>query len=90
MDCEHVWVPDPEWLLVNGGKCRRKHCQQPAVAGLMRIHRYSRYWEKYGLILKREHLWRYCADHLYGRRIEGNQLLVQVHRDSPMAARNRR
>ncbi len=31
--------------------------------------------------------WAYCGEHLYGHRVEGDQVLVLVHPESPAAER---
>lgn len=52
----------PEWRIGGEGKrCRINQCRNSAVAALAR--RSS--WAKAGFTW-----WHYCADHLYGRKIE--------------------
>lgn len=60
------WVPDEGWQI--GGddrKCRMLRCMNAAAAG---------FWRR---SVKGPQLWRYCADHMYGRKIENG---VVVHR----------
>jgi hypothetical protein len=53
------WIPDDAWKLIDDGRyCRRPGCGNVAVAALDRKHKRNRWWA-------------YCADHLYGRKIEG-------------------
>ena len=52
------WVPDPRWkVTLAGGECSFPRCEGEAVAVFLR---------RYAVGLRR---YRYCADHLYGRRI---------------------
>ena len=76
-DIPTVWVLHKGWrLLPNGGKCRRPRCQNPAVAELKRVRRSgAAYW------------WAYCADHMYGGRIEDGVVLTEVFSDSRAAER---
>jgi hypothetical protein len=74
-----VWVPDRLWTtepeIIDGRLCRMKvgraSCRRPAVAALAR----SNGW------------WCYCAEHLYGRRIENGVVEVEVAAQSPAAER---
>lgn len=60
----YEWVRDPDWKLGGDGrKCRMKRCANEAVAGFQR----GRWTKNHGRILV---WWHYCADHLYGRKIE--------------------
>lgn len=55
---EREWVPDPRWkVTLAGGECSFPRCEGEAVAVFLR--RYAGGLRRY----------RYCADHLYGRRI---------------------
>ena len=63
------WQPDPSWRYGSYyRKSRQPHCDNLPVADLQRYsfrtHRYS--W------------WAYCADHLYGRKIENGQVLHNI------------
>jgi hypothetical protein len=61
------WVPDRGWQPTFIGQCRfvgtKQHvrCQNRAVAKTLR-----------GL-----HWWAYCAEHMYGRRLEDGKVLVR-------------
>lgn len=57
------WVPDPEWELTETTrKCRgARGCDKPAVAAFRRKHRGGYCNHRW---------WYYCADHMYGRKIE--------------------
>jgi hypothetical protein len=73
----YEWVPEGvDWKVGGDGcKCRRLRCPNRAVAALLRNQRnpsrlpgapmYIRVW------------WHYCADHLYGRKIENGVVLSQ-------------
>jgi len=56
------WVADANWKVGGEGrKCRMLRCPKNAVAALMRRRRSA---------LISFNWWHYCADHLYGRKIE--------------------
>lgn len=74
-----VWVPDKRWRIRSNEsgwrRCRDVsgrplvHCPNMAVAEFRRSHGW----------------WAYCGEHLYGRRIETGEVLVDVHPESPAA-----
>lgn len=67
----YEWVPDSDWSLGgNGMKCRMLGCRKAAVATLMRSHQLSSGVRKVP--------YRYCADHLYGRRINNGIVEIRV------------
>lgn len=65
------WVPDPDWTVdcVPDDRCHHWGCEGECVATL---HRPTR--TKFGRPYKRRE--RRCAEHLYGRRVEGSAVLV--------------
>ena len=72
-----VWKPDPEWRVLpptlRPPLCRRSgpghvFCENEAVAEFQRQRSGRGEW------------WGYCADHLYGRRIEDGVVLHRVAR----------
>lgn len=71
--CHWEWKPEAEdWRIDEGRPCRRMMadhviCRQPSVAALNRSA-----W-KGG-----SNWWAYCADHLYGRKIEDGVVLHRV------------
>ncbi len=74
-ELEFVWVEDPSWRVLPAGHgkwCRFGKCSRPAVAALWRAMR--RRGPAGGL------WWPYCDLHLYGRRIQGDKVLVRVER----------
>lgn len=79
-------VPDPDWRLVSGKRCRMREgqcstCGSDAVAEL------DRGWgARYGRHRSREHdWWAYCPDHMYGRWIEGGQVMHWILRKKESA-----
>ena len=53
------WQPDNDWRIGGRGRlCSLKSCVRPAVAALKRNWKFGFRW------------YHYCADHLYGRKIE--------------------
>lgn len=83
------WARDDDWKIADlERKCRMKGCQHQAVAALRRAHR-SRYLNQpLGF-----HWWYYCADHLYGRKIEdgvvkSNRLVEAVGESLPGRVEN--
>lgn len=88
-----VWVPDREWRVLSLGMERRcrwgagyhhKACGEPAVAEFQRSR--STWWENLpqGAV---PCWWAYCAQHLYGRKLENGVVLVGVAADSEAAKR---
>jgi hypothetical protein len=71
-----VWVEDRSWQLIDcpGKTCRFQGCRNPAVAVLRRKCRNGLFRQ-----------WRYCADHLYGRRIANGRVENEVSANSPAA-----
>lgn len=60
----YEWLPDESFKIGGDGRgCRMRGCENPAVVMLRRNHR-----EKSGFAGFR--WWPYCADHMYGRKIE--------------------
>ena len=79
-----VWVEDRAWValspavqLLEAWRCCRgaKSCPGRVVARLERSGHKRRAW------------WFYCADHLYGRRIEDGRVWLKVHPASAAARR---
>jgi hypothetical protein len=75
-----VEVEDRKWMTFAGpepsklcrwGSRQNGWCRQPSVAALQR----GSIW------------FNYCADHLYGRRIEGRKMMTTVPAGSPAAER---
>lgn len=65
------WQPDPDWRYgTRYTKCRRPRCAEPPVAEFDR----SYYIEGQ----RKSRPYAYCADHLYGRKIENGQVLHSV------------
>ena len=67
--CRYEWVPaGEEWRLEDesGRVCSFLRCQNPAVVILRRPARTSRLRPN----LPGYRWWHYCADHMYGRKIE--------------------
>jgi len=63
------WVPDEGWRIGGDGRtCRMPRCQKLAVVKM------KRRWRGKGM---GHQWWAYCADHMYGRKIENG---VVVHR----------
>jgi hypothetical protein len=70
-----VWVEDRSWRTPSQyTRCRMQGCSQPPVADFFRTGRRSSWWA-------------YCADHLFGRKIEGGKVLHGVHPESDAAKR---
>jgi hypothetical protein len=68
----HEWRSDPSWRYgTKYTKCRRRGCLNSPIAEFDRTVRMSR-----GRIARRPYA--YCADHLYGRKIENGQVLHSV------------
>jgi hypothetical protein len=72
---ELVAVPDPQWRLVSGKRCRRQEafhqvCTNPAVAEFRRAH---------------GHWWGYCPEHMYGRWVENGRVLRWIVRSRSLA-----
>lgn len=71
---ELVAEPDPDWRLVTGKRCRsgagyhHSACGQPSVAELNRS------------TIARPRWFAYCGKHLYGRWIEGGQIMHWILR----------
>lgn len=61
--CHWEWLPcGPEWQTpADGRKCSKAGCLHQAVAMLQRLHK--RFTSGFAW-------WGYCADHMYGRKIE--------------------
>jgi len=77
---QRPWVPDRDWRVLardDYKTCRMRGCDRSGVAELNRGIRTSRG--------KVDSWWAYCSEHLYGRRVEGDRVLVRVHPDSPLA-----
>jgi len=73
-----VWVKDTYWRKLDEPKrCRfigghpKTHCPNNADFGLLRSNG----------------IWAYCEEHMYGRRIRGGLVELEVHDDSPAAKR---
>jgi len=73
-----IWVKDTYWRKLDTPKrCRdisghpRTHCPNTAEFGLLRSNG----------------IWAYCEEHMYGRRIRGGLVEVEVSDDSPAAKR---
>lgn len=67
--CELVAIPDADWRIEPGwSTCRRKGCDAPTAASLLRGTR-------------RPQRWRYCEDHMYGRWIEDGQVWHWILRE---------
>lgn len=88
--CELVAVPVSsvesagEWRLEAGKPCRRRTggrtCGAPSVAALKRTHHYP---AGNGGLTRRPFpvWWPYCPDHLYGKWIEGGQVMCWILRE---------
>ena len=74
--CEYVAVPDTDWRLVEGKRCRQPLCPQPSVAELART---ATMYRKGGA--EQTRWYAYCADHLYGRWIEDGQVMHRILRE---------
>ena len=67
------WQPDPDWRFgTRYAKCRQPRCLNPPVAEFDRVFR--RHSD--GRRMLRPYA--YCADHLYGRKIENGQVLHNI------------
>jgi hypothetical protein len=76
-----VWVEDRSWRVPSRAtRCRREQCPNPPVADLLR-------WTVYQGLGRRRTPWAYCADHLYGRRVEDGKVLCEVEEGSLAALR---
>jgi hypothetical protein len=68
---EYEWAPDDNWEVTDEArKCRMVRCPNTAVARMRRSftgRRSGRGWR----------WWHYCADHLYGRKIENGAVLIR-------------
>lgn len=78
---ELVWVEESaHWRLLpshrSQARCRFFGCRAQAVVELQRGS-------------KKKSWWAYCADHLYGRKIENGKIMCAVHPESPAAERGR-
>lgn len=62
------WVADENWKVGGGYKCRMLRCPNRAVAAFRRNNRHA---------IQGWSWWHYCADHLYGRKIEGGVVKVR-------------
>lgn len=80
----YVWVEDRRWRILpagSGARCRAgaggQHpaCGAPAVAQFSRRHNRDTRW------------WSYCQDHMYGRRLVGGRIWLEVTAGSPVAER---
>ena len=78
MGNDQVWVPSQKWTVLAPGtelQCRMagqhfsSRCPNRAVAQMQR--------GRQG--------WAYCAEHLFGGRVRGMWVEVEVHKDSPAA-----
>lgn len=62
-----VWTEeDRRWRAIEPGvvkRCRMRGCECSAVAELNRSHTQQQRW------------WAYCADHLYGRKVDGGKVM---------------
>ena len=82
-ESDRVWIEDRSWripLRPIGRTCSFPRCDGEAVAILRRRRRSVD--NRYGVAN-----YRYCADHLYGRRIHGGRVEMSVSSDSPAAKR---
>ena len=82
--CELVAVPDKDWRLVTGRRCRMRGgnasaCGKPGVAELDRGRRV-----RYGSgIIRQPSWWPYCIDHLYGRWLDDGKVMMWILREIP-------
>lgn len=78
MSDETVWVEDRNWTtVVRPGvvTCSFPRCEGKAVAILRRRTR------------RGTRAYYYCPDHLYGRKVDGDRVMQQVHAASTSAER---
>lgn len=72
-------VPDQDWRLGAYGTCRRPNCGRPGVAQLRRPTRLPRRPGDIFEVSRRrtvDRWWSYCENHLYGRWIEGDEVVT--------------
>jgi hypothetical protein len=68
------WYPDDDWQIGGDGRvCRMTGCKNPAVASLKRSRRIQSGYRN----RQNSPRWHYCADHLYGRKIENGVIVFQ-------------